>query len=90
MDKTLGVKLSTTQYNQVKRYATEHDLTMSQTVRRALKELIPEPVAPAPPIVPVKPKIQSEPIRAWSDDDDEPIKPKAHVEPIRPWDDDED
>ena len=56
MEKTLGVKLSETLFNQVKLYATEHDLSMSQVVRHALKKILPsttelnhtEPVAPAP------------------------------------------
>jgi hypothetical protein len=54
MEKLLGVKLSETLYNQVKLYATEHDLSMSQVVRHALKKILPsttelnhaEPVAP--------------------------------------------
>jgi hypothetical protein len=56
MEKTLGVKLSETLFNQVKLYATEHDLSMSQVVRHALKKILPsttelnrtEPIAPAP------------------------------------------
>jgi hypothetical protein len=56
MEKTLGIKLSETMFNQVKLYATEHDLSMSQVVRHALKKILPsttelnhtEPVAPAP------------------------------------------
>ena len=56
MEKTLGVKLSETLFNQVKLYATEHDLSMSQVVRHALKKILPsttelnrtKPVAPAP------------------------------------------
>lgn len=57
MEKTLGIKLSETLFNQVKLYATEHDLSMSQVVRHALKKILPsttelnhaEPVvAPAP------------------------------------------
>lgn len=41
MEKTLGVKLSETLFNQVKLYATEHDLSMSQVVRHALKKILP-------------------------------------------------
>ena len=56
MEKILGVKLSETLFNQVKLYATENDLSMSQVVRHALKKVLPsltelnapEPVAPAP------------------------------------------
>lgn len=56
MEKTLGIKLSETMFNQVKLYATEHDLSMAQVVRHALKKILPsttelnhaEPVAPVP------------------------------------------
>lgn len=60
MEKTLGIKLSETLFNQVKLYATEHDLSMSQVVRHALKKILPsttelnhaEPVVvPAPVVV---------------------------------------